>query len=110
MSEQMEHLLDVESLLKEQVWEMLRKRVKAFTFDRRLENHSLKVQIQTVDSRVLILVLIYNSSPAKKAVIEKQLKKWFKLGVIKPLNSSGVLQWWSHIAMVNLVSMWTTTS
>ncbi|KAF7968769.1 hypothetical protein HWV62_29370 [Athelia sp. TMB] len=89
-SEEMEKLLDVGSLpeeLKDQAWEMLRRRVKAFAFDGRLGSHPSRVHIRTVDGQVPISVPMYASSPAKKLVIEEQLKKWFELGVIEPSKS-----------------------
>lgn len=89
-SADMEKLLDVGSLpeeLKQQAWEMLRRRVGAFGFDGRLGHHPSKVHIRTVDGQCPISVPMYNSSPAKKAVIEEQLKTWFELGVIEPSKS-----------------------
>lgn len=58
-----------------------------FAFDGRLGHHSSKVHIHMVDRQVPIAVPMYNSSPAKKVVIEEQLKKWFELGVIKASKS-----------------------
>ncbi|KZP19227.1 hypothetical protein FIBSPDRAFT_684708, partial [Athelia psychrophila] len=66
---------------------MLRRRQKAFAFDGRLGHHPTKVHIRTVDGQVPISVPMYGSSPAKKLVIEEQLKKWFELGVIEPSKS-----------------------
>ncbi|KZP14655.1 hypothetical protein FIBSPDRAFT_751510, partial [Athelia psychrophila] len=88
--EDMEKLLDVGSLpeeLKERAWDMLKRRVNAFAFDGRLGHHSSKVHIRTQEGQVPISVPMYNSSPAKKAVIEEQLKKWFELGVIEASKS-----------------------
>lgn len=89
-SEDIEKLLDVGSLpdeLKERAWEMLRRQVKAFAFDGRLGHHPSKVHIRTVEGQVPISVPMYGSSPAKKAVIEEQLKKWFEHGVIEASRS-----------------------
>lgn len=89
-SEDMENLLDVGSLpehLREKAWAMLKRRVNAFAFDGRLGHHPAKVHIHTVDGQVPITVPMYGSSPAKKQVIEEQLKKWFELGVIEPSKS-----------------------
>lgn len=89
-SADMEKLLDVGSLpeeLKERAWAMLKRREKAFAFDGRLGHHPSKVHIRTVDGQVPISVPMYNSSPAKKIVIEEQLKKWFELGVIEASKS-----------------------
>lgn len=89
-SADMEKLLDVGSLpeeLKERAWAMLQKRVNTFAFDGRLGHHPSKVHIRTVEGQTPIAVPMYNSSPAKKAVIEEQLKKWFELGVIEASKS-----------------------
>ncbi|KZP24430.1 hypothetical protein FIBSPDRAFT_735856 [Athelia psychrophila] len=66
---------------------MLKRRVGAFALNGRLGHHPSKVHIRTADGQVPISVPMYNSSPAKKAVIEEQLKKWFELGVIKASKS-----------------------
>lgn len=58
-----------------------------FAFDGRLGHHPSKVHICTAEEQVLITVPMYGSSPAKKQVIEEQLKKWFELGVIEPSKS-----------------------
>lgn len=58
-SSKMEELIDVRTLpthLKEQAWEMLRRRQKAFGFDRRLGHLPTKVHIRTVDGQVPIAV------------------------------------------------------
>lgn len=89
-SKDMEELLNIGSLpehLKEKAWAMLKKRVNVFAFDGRLGHHPTKVHIHTVDGQVLISIPMYGSSPAKKLVIEEQLKKWFELGVIEPSKS-----------------------
>lgn len=89
-SKDMEELLDVGSLpehLKEKAWAMLWKRVNAFAFDGHLGHHPTRVHIRTMDGQLPISVPMYGSSPAKKLVIEKLLKKWFELGVIKPSKS-----------------------
>jgi hypothetical protein len=89
-SEKMEELIDVGSLpkhLKEAAWAMLRKRVGAFGLDGRLGHHASQVHIRTVDGQVPIAVPMYTSSPAKRAVMDEQLDKWFALGVIEPSKS-----------------------
>lgn len=70
--------------LKGQAWDMLRRRVKAFGFDGRLGKHPTKVHIRTVDGQVPIAVPMYGSSPAKRAVIDEQIDKWFEQDVIEP--------------------------
>lgn len=89
-SEKMEELLDVGSLpehLKERAWEMLKRRQRAFGFDGRLGHHPSKVHIRTVDGQVPIAVPMYGTSPAKRAVMDEQLDKWFELDVIEPSKS-----------------------
>ena len=86
-SEKMEQLIDVGSLpdhLKEQAWDMLRKRQKAFGFDGRLGHLPTKVHIRTADGQVPIAVPMYGSSPEKRRVMDEQIDKWFEQGVIEP--------------------------
>ena len=89
-SQKMEEYLDVGSLpenLKEKAWQMLKKRQRAFGFDGRLGHHPSKVHIRTVDGQVPIAVPMYGSSPAKRAVMDEQLDKWFEQDVIEPSKS-----------------------
>ncbi|KIK05316.1 hypothetical protein K443DRAFT_91526, partial [Laccaria amethystina LaAM-08-1] len=68
-SARMEELIDVGTLpdhLKDQAWDMLRKRQKAFGFDGRLGHLPTKVHIRTVDGQVPIAVPMYGSSPEKR--------------------------------------------
>ena len=86
-SAHMEQLIDVGTLpdhLKEQAWDMLHKRQKAFRFDGRLGHLPTKVHIQTVDGQVPIAVPMYGSSPEKRWVMDEQIDKWFEQGVIEP--------------------------
>ena len=89
-SHKMEEYLDVGSLpenLKEKAWEMLRKRQKAFGFDGRLGHHPGKVHIRTEEGQVPIAIPMYGSSPAKRAIIDEQLDKWFEQDVIEASKS-----------------------
>lgn len=89
-SEKMEELLDVGSLpehLRERAWEMLKRRQRAFSFDGRLGHYPSKVHIRTVDRQVPIAVPMYGASPAKRAVMDEQLDKWFEQDVIEPSKS-----------------------
>jgi hypothetical protein len=82
----MKEFIDVGSLpehLWDKAWEMLERRVKAFSFDGRLGQHLAKVHIRTVDGQVPIAVPMYGSSPAKRAIIDEQIDKWFELGIIE---------------------------
>ena len=86
-SAHMEQLIDVGSLpdhLKEQAWDMLCRRQKAFGFDGRLGHLPTKVHIRTVVGQVPIAVPMYGSSPEKRRVMDEQIDKWFKQGVIEP--------------------------
>ena len=89
-SSKMEELIDVGSLpdhLKDQAWEMLRRRQKAFGFDGRLGHLPTKIHIRTVDGQVPIAVLMYGSSPKKRRVMDEQMDKWFEQEVIEPSKS-----------------------
>ena len=89
-SEKMEELLDIGSHpehLRERAWEMLKRRQRAFGFDGRLGHHPSKVHIRTIDGQVPIAVPMYGASPAKRAVMDEQLNKWFEQDVIEPSKS-----------------------
>jgi len=89
-SDQLEELIDVGSLpehLKEKAWSMLHKQVKAFRFNGRLGSLPAKVHIRTVDGQVLISTPMYTVLLQKRVVIDEQLDKWFKQGVIEPSKS-----------------------
>ena len=66
---------------------MLKRRQRAFGFDGRLGHHPSKVHIRTVDGQVPIAVPMYGASPAKRAMMDEQLNKWFKQDVIEPSKS-----------------------
>ena len=89
-SASMKELIDVGSLpdhLKDQAWEMLQRRQKAFGFDGRLGHLPTKVHIRTIDGQVPIAVLMYGSSPEKRRVMDEQMDKWFEQDVIEPSKS-----------------------
>lgn len=89
-SARMTELLDVGDLpnhLKGKAWAMLQKHVKAFGFDGRLGHYPGKVQVRTKEGVNPISLPMYGSSPAKRAVIDEQLDKWFEQGVIEPSRS-----------------------
>ncbi|KAJ3473679.1 hypothetical protein NLI96_g12880 [Meripilus lineatus] len=89
-SKELEEILDVGDLpdeLKPRVWEMLRRRVRAFGFDGRLGHLDTRARIRTKEDVEPIAVPMYGSSPAKREVIEKQLDVWFKQEVIEPSQS-----------------------
>lgn len=89
-SEDMEKLIDVADVpeeLREKVWEMLRRRVKAFGFDGRLGHLETKCRIRTKEGVEPVSVPMYSSSPAKRQVIDAQLNTWFEQGVIEPSHS-----------------------
>ncbi|TFY76619.1 hypothetical protein EWM64_g7393 [Hericium alpestre] len=65
-SDRLHDLLDVGSLpdhLKEEAWSMLERRVKAFSFDRRLGHHPAKARIHMDNDHPPISVPMYGSSP-----------------------------------------------
>jgi hypothetical protein len=85
-SSAMEELLDVGDLpdhLRDKAWAMLRKNIAVFGFDGRLGHYSAKVHIRTVDGQVPIAVPMYGTLPAKREVIETQIKAWFEQEVIE---------------------------
>ena len=89
-SASMKELIDVGSLpdhLKDQAWEMLQRRQKAFGFDGRLGHLPTKVHIRTIDGQVPIAVPMYGSSPEKRRVMDEQMDKWFEQEVIEPSKS-----------------------
>lgn len=89
-SADMEKLIDVADVpesLRPKIWEMLRRRVKAFGFDGRLGHLETKCRIRTKDGVEPISVPMYGSSPAKRQVIDDQLETWFTQGVIEPSQS-----------------------
>lgn len=86
-SARIKEILDVGDLpdhLRDQAWDMLQRRVKAFGFDGRLGHHPSKVHIRTQEGQTPIAVPMYGASPAKREVIDKQLKTWFEQDVIEP--------------------------
>ncbi|EIM85168.1 uncharacterized protein STEHIDRAFT_32222, partial [Stereum hirsutum FP-91666 SS1] len=63
---------------------MLKRRERAFGFDGRLGQFPGKVHVRTKEGQVPIAVPMYGASPAKREVIDKQVKTWFEQGVIEP--------------------------
>lgn len=89
-SEDLEKLIDVADVpasLRPRIWDMLRKQIKAFGFDGRLGHLETKCRIRTKDGVEPVSVPMYASSPAKREVIDAQLKTWFEQGVIEPSQS-----------------------
>lgn len=89
-SKDLRRILDVGELpehLKERVWQMLQNRVLAFGFDGRLGHLETKCRIRMKEGVEPIAVPMYGASPAKRVVIDEQLKKWFAQGVIEPSES-----------------------
>ncbi|GJF00558.1 polyprotein [Phanerochaete sordida] len=85
-SADLQKLLDVGDLpehLKDAAWAM----IGAFGFDGRLGHLDAKCRIRTKDGVEPIAVPMYGSSPAKRAVIDQQIDKWFAQGVIEPSQS-----------------------
>lgn len=89
-SEDLEKLIDVADVpehLKPRIWDMLRRRIRAFGFDGRLGHLETKCRIRTKDGVEPVSVPMYASSPAKREVIDAQLATWFEQGVIEPSQS-----------------------
>lgn len=87
LSAQLEELLDwgPESPEWARKWffEIAQRRVKAFGFDRRLGHYPARVHVRTRDGQTPIAVPTYSASPAKRAIIDAQIKSWFELDVIE---------------------------
>lgn len=89
-SKDLENLIDVAEVpesIRPRIWEMLRRRVRAFGFDGRLGHLETKCRIRTKEGTEPISVPMYASSPAKRQVIDAQLDTWFEQGVIEPSQS-----------------------
>ncbi|KAI5891647.1 uncharacterized protein SCHCODRAFT_037162, partial [Schizophyllum commune H4-8] len=66
---------------------MLEKRKGAFALDGKLGNHPAMARIRTRDGVHPVAVPMRGSSPAKKEVMDEQIKKWFAQDVIEPSKS-----------------------
>lgn len=89
-SEALEEVLDVGDLppeLRSEALAMLKRRKNAFGFDGRLGHLQTRCRIRTEEGTQPIAVPMYGSSPAKREVINEQLRKWFAQGVIEPSES-----------------------
>ncbi len=64
-----------------------RKARESIGFDDCLGNHPAKAQIRVKEGTEPISVLMYMASPAKKEVMDRQIDRWFKQGVIEPSKS-----------------------
>ncbi|KAL1737995.1 hypothetical protein HDZ31DRAFT_70521 [Schizophyllum fasciatum] len=90
-SEEFRSIIDVGALpegLKERAWRMLEKNSKAFGLDGRLGDYPAKATIRTKEGVNPIAVPMHSASPAKRAVIDEQIDKWFAQGVIEALASA----------------------
>ncbi|KAI5890847.1 uncharacterized protein SCHCODRAFT_02471461, partial [Schizophyllum commune H4-8] len=66
---------------------MLERRKGAFALDGRLGNHPAMAKIRTEEGVEPIATPMRGSSPAKKAVMDEQIDKWFEQGVIEASRS-----------------------
>ncbi|KAI5822150.1 hypothetical protein K523DRAFT_205541, partial [Schizophyllum commune Tattone D] len=66
---------------------MLQRRQGAFALDGRLGNHPAMAKIRTKEGVEPIALPMRGSSPAKKAVMDEQIDKWFEQDVIEPSRS-----------------------
>jgi hypothetical protein len=78
---------DLPEELKEKAWTMLEKNVDAFGFDDRLGHHPAQARVRLKEGIEPISLPNYGTSPQKKIVIDKQVDKWFKSGVIEASKS-----------------------
>ncbi|KAF9022530.1 hypothetical protein BDZ89DRAFT_956515, partial [Hymenopellis radicata] len=89
-SSKIREVLDVGDLpedQKEAAWNMLETHVKAFGFDGRLGSLEGEAKIRLKEGVEPISMPMYNASPAKREVIDKQIDTWFEQGVIEPSKS-----------------------
>lgn len=70
--------------IKAQFFDLVRKHLEAFGFDGRLGQNENKAYIRTQENANPISVPMYQASPAKREVIDKQLDAWFEQKVIEP--------------------------
>lgn len=70
--------------IKKEFFNIVRKNIKAFGFDGRLGQNENKAHIRTQDNAHPVSVPMYQASPAKREVIDKQLDAWFEQRVIEP--------------------------
>ncbi|KAF9471033.1 hypothetical protein BDN70DRAFT_765155, partial [Pholiota conissans] len=66
---------------------VLRKNSSAFGVDGHLGQVSAHVEVPLKPGTHPISVPMYGASPAKREVIDKQVKAWFEAGVIEPSSS-----------------------
>jgi Reverse transcriptase (RNA-dependent DNA polymerase)/RNase H-like domain found in reverse transcriptase/Aspartyl protease len=90
-SEKFFEVLDVNPDLptgkREQVKEILWKRRNAFGLDGRLGNLKTQFEIRLKEGAEPVSKKPYHASPRNREVIEKQMEKWLKLGVVEPSKS-----------------------
>lgn len=86
-SDELEKIVDVNPELpqadRQKLFDLVRTYSKAFAFDGRLGHYPEKVGINLKDGTQPVSVPMYAASPAKREVIDKQLEKWWSLGVIE---------------------------
>jgi hypothetical protein len=78
---------DIPDNLRDQAWAMLEQNIDAFGFDERLGQHPAQARIRLKEGVEPISLPNYGTSPQKKQVIDEQVDKWFKAGVIEPSKS-----------------------
>ncbi|EJD51917.1 hypothetical protein AURDEDRAFT_56011, partial [Auricularia subglabra TFB-10046 SS5] len=78
---------DVPAAYRQKALELFRKHVKAFGFDGRLGHLDANAEVRTKEGVHPISEPMHGASPEKREVIEKQIRKWFELGVIEPSKS-----------------------
>lgn len=78
---------DIPDDIRPRLEEVLRKNVLAFGVDGRLGHVDARVPVNLKPGTQPISVPMYTASPAKREVIDKQMKLWFEAGVIEPSTS-----------------------
>ncbi|KAL1687728.1 hypothetical protein GGG16DRAFT_24452, partial [Schizophyllum commune] len=66
---------------------MLNQHQRAFALDGRLGDYEAAARIRVKEGTEPIAVPMFGASPAKKAVIDEQIDKWFHQGVIEESRS-----------------------
>ncbi|KIY62092.1 hypothetical protein CYLTODRAFT_336466, partial [Cylindrobasidium torrendii FP15055 ss-10] len=75
---------DVPPLIRPQLEQVLRKNERAFGVGNRLGEADVRVQLDLMDGARPVALPMYQASPAKREVIEKQVHAWIEADVIEP--------------------------
>jgi len=78
---------DLDPEQQKKIEEVILKRKKAFGLDGRLGHHASKFEIRLKEGAEPVSMRPYHASPRNREVIDTQIDKWLKLGVIEPSKS-----------------------